>query len=148
MTQQELDSFAAAWNRSEVLRYLGIELSFPDAALCLVRLPVVRAEQRGGKGSDAINGGVLAALFDFAIGGTAMLAPPLRRNATAQLNLNYQRAVRGSSARCVARIDRTTKHLLFSSAELFDEHDQVCAKATGLVSLGEPISLEAWSNAI
>lgn len=148
MTQQELDSFAAAWNRSEVLRYLGIELSFPDAAICVVALPVVLARQRGGKGSDAINGGVLAALFDFAIGGTAMLAPPLRRNATAQLNLNYQRAVRGDSARCVARIDRVTKNLLFSSAELFDSQNEVCAKATGIVSLGSEITLEGWSNAI
>lgn len=147
MTQAELASFAAAWNASPVLGYLGIVMSFTETT-CIVDLPVVRPEQRGGKGSDAINGGVLAALFDFAIGGTAMLAPPLRRNATAQMSMSFERAVRGDRARCIAKIDRVTKHLVFAIAELHDARGELCARATGLVSLSEPVSLAEWSAAI
>ena len=148
MTRAELDSFAAAWSASGPLRFLNMTMSFPEGDRVLIDLPEVLPAQRGGKGSDAINGGILAAMFDFAIGATALLAPPLRRNATVHMSIDYQRAVRGNSARCIARLDRATRALAFASAEILDEHGTACSRATGLVSLGDPVDLATWSGSI
>ena len=148
MTREELDSFAAAWTASGPMRYLNFRMSFPGGDRVMIELPEVLAAQRGGKGTDAINGGILAAMFDFAIGATALLAPPLRRNATVHLSIDYQRAVRGKSARCIAKLDRATRALAFASAEILDEHGASCSRATGLVSLGDPIDLATWSGSI
>ncbi|HEY0250533.1 MAG TPA: PaaI family thioesterase [Kofleriaceae bacterium] len=117
----DLDDFARGWNQSDTLKYLGFEMVFPDTASVEVRLPKVSGPQRGGKGTDAINGGILAALYDFALGATSLLLLPTRRSATVQLSMSFEKAVRGNSARCVARMDRATKHLIFAAAELYDE---------------------------
>jgi acyl-coenzyme A thioesterase PaaI-like protein len=148
LSQSQLDAFSERWNRNGVLRYLGIRIGFRANERVIVELPKVIDVQRGGKGSDAVNGGVLAMMFDFALGATALLAPPLRRNATAQLSLNFQKAVRGNSARCVAKLDRGTRSLLFSSADLFDERGEICARATALVSVGQAITLDEWATTL
>ncbi len=147
-SQAELDRFAATWSDSAVCRYLGIRMSFPERTHVVIDLPQVLDGQRGGKGTDAVNGGVLAMIFDFALGATALLAPPLRRNATCQLSIDFMKGVRGNSVRAIARVDRATRTILFSSAELFDEKGQACARATGLVSLGVPVTLAEWTDSI
>ena len=148
LSQADLDAFGAAWTASPMVRYLGIRISFPERTRVVVDLPEILPMQRGGKGTDAINGGVLAMMFDFALGATALLAPPLRRHATVQLSLSFQRAVRGRSARCVAQVDRAARSILFSSAEHFDESGQMCARATGVISLAAPVTLAEWQGSL
>ncbi len=148
LTQAELDAFATAWSDNAVLRYLGIRMSFPGGTQAVVDLPSVLPHQRGGKGTDAVNGGVLAMIFDFALGATALLAPPLRRNATCQLSIDFMKGVRGNSVRAIAEVDRATRTILFSSARLFDEQGVLCARASGLVSLGPPVTLADWMDSI
>lgn len=144
----DLNDFARGWNETETLRYLGFVLGFPDTQTVEVRLPKVIGAQRGGKGSDAINGGVLAALYDFALGSTSLLLAPLRRSATVQLSMSFEKAVRGNSARCIAKMDRATKHLIFATAELFDEAGTMCSRGTGVISLGTPVSIAEWRDAL
>ena len=48
----------------------------PDRVV--VELPEVRAEHRGGLGTAAVNGLVLAGLFDLAVGSTVVLLDPRR----------------------------------------------------------------------
>ncbi|CAN5420216.1 hypothetical protein BH11MYX1_BH11MYX1_00100 [soil metagenome] len=148
LTQAELDSFGLAWSNNAVLRYLGVRMSFPNGTHVVVELPAVLPQQRGGKGTDAVNGGVLAMMFDFALGATALLAPPLRRNATCQLSIEFMKGVRGDAVRAIGKVDRATRTILFSSAELFDEKGVLCARASGLVSLGEPVTLADWTDSI
>ncbi len=148
LSQAELDRFASYWNKGRILRHFGFELSLPGAERAVVELHHVRAEHRGGMGSDAINGGVLAAMIDLAVGCSALLAPPLRRSATVELNMQFQRGVRGPGARCEAVIDRATQSLLFVSGLIMDRAGVVCARCSGLVSLGKPITLDAWMAAL
>ncbi|MFT3696727.1 MAG: PaaI family thioesterase [Kofleriaceae bacterium] len=146
--QADLDDFARGWNQTDVLRYLGFHMAFPDQRTVEVSLPKVMGQQRGGKGTDAINGGILAALYDFALGATSLLVVPIRRSATVQLSMSFEKAVRGNSARCVARVDRSTKNLVFSAAELYDEAGTMCSRAQGVISLGAPTTLAEWRDAI
>lgn len=133
-TAAELTALAELWNRSEVLRHQGMRVTFqPDRVV--VELPEVRPEHLGGLGTSAVNGMVLAGLFDLAVGSTVVLVDPRRRSATVQLSMSFERAVFGRSARCEAWIDRAGQRTLFASAHILDEQGQVCARCQAVVAV-------------
>ena len=93
------------------------------------------AEHRGGLGTSAVNGLVLAGMFDLALGSTVVLVHPHRRSATIQLSMSFERAVFGNSARCEAVIDRLGQRTLFASARILDEQGVVCARCQAVVAV-------------
>ncbi len=133
-TAEELSALAEIWNRSEVLRHHGMRVTFEPSRV-VVDLPEVRAEHRGGLGTAAVNGMVLAGLFDLAVGSTVVLLDPRRRSATVQLSMSFERAVFGSSARCEAWIDRAGQRTVFASARILDSTGQVCARCQAVVAV-------------
>jgi len=140
-TAAELNAVAELWNRSEVLRHQGMRVAFePDRVV--VELPEVRPEHLGGLGTSAVNGLVLAGLFDLALGSTVVLLDPRRRSATMQLSMSFERAVFGRSARCEAWIDRAGQRTIFSSARILDEQGQVCARCQAVVSVSRQVQDE------
>ncbi len=131
-TLEQLARYADAFNQSETLKHFGVKVSFPDLETCEVVLDPVQPAQRGGLGSDAVNGGVLAAIFDLVIGCAPALVDPTRRSATVQLSLNFMNAVRGDRVVARSHVSRGGETLVFAQAELFDAQGQLCATATGL----------------
>ena len=148
VSQAELDDFCTRWNAGPMLTHFGLAARFVAGEKVIVSIPHVRPEHRGGKGTDAVNGGVIAAMFDFALGACAILTPPLRRNATVQISMMFERAVRGDTARCEAVVERAAHKLLFASATVFDAAGNACSRATGVVHLGEPIRFADWSASL
>ena len=65
-----------------------------------------------------------------------------------QLNMSFERAVRGAGARCEAVIERAAGTLLFVSARITDGDGLVCARCSGLVALGKAVSLEDWTRSL
>ncbi|HZN93318.1 MAG TPA: hypothetical protein VFB81_11475, partial [Myxococcales bacterium] len=62
---------------SHIAASLSATLSFPEPGdRVLVRIDPVLPLHRGGMGTDAINGGMLAAMFDFVIGMTRRWSTP------------------------------------------------------------------------
>jgi acyl-coenzyme A thioesterase PaaI-like protein len=147
-SQAVLDHYAASLNQAPFMRYFGFRISYPNGERVVITLDEVLAAHRGGMGTEAVNGGVLAAMFDYALGNTAMLAPPLRRNATVQLSMTFERASLGTSLRCEAQIDRAASRMLFSSARILDSEGNVCARATGVVHMGKEASVEDWGASV
>ena len=133
-TAAELTALAEAWNRSEVLRHLGLRIRFEPTRV-VVDLPQVRDEHRGGLGTSAVNGLVLAGMFDLALGSTVVLVDPHRRSATVQLSMSFERAVSGNSARCEAVIDRLGQRMIFASARILDERGEPCARCQAVVAM-------------
>jgi uncharacterized protein (TIGR00369 family) len=140
--QEQLDRYAEQFNQSQTIRYFGVQVSFPQGEKVLVTLPEIRPEHRGGLGTAAVNGGVIAALFDYAIGCTPALLDPTRRAATMQLSMSFERPLRGTSARVEATIDSVGTSTVFASARMYDEQGQVCARCQGVVKL----SRMKWSS--
>ena len=134
-TQAQLDRFAEQFNQSQTVQYFGASMSFPGGEKVVVCLPTIRPEHRGGLGTAAVNGGILAALFDLAIGCTSALMDPSRRAATVQLSMSFERPVRGDSLRAEATIDTVGSSTLFASARLYDSQGQVCARCQGVVQM-------------
>ncbi len=137
-TAEELTALAAVWNTSQVLRHNGMRITFtPDRVF--VDLPEVRPEHLGGLGTAAVNGLVLAGLFDLAVGSTVVLIDPHRRSATMQLSMSFERAVFGRSVRCEAWIDREGQRTLFASARVLDAEGQVCARCQAVVAVSRQV---------
>ena len=101
-TLEELARAAEFLNQSAPLAHAGIRVSFPATDLVVAEIPTVRDEHRGGLGSSAVNGGVLAALFDLVTGCTSLLVAPGRRSATVQLSMSFERPVFGDTVRAEA----------------------------------------------
>jgi acyl-coenzyme A thioesterase PaaI-like protein len=139
--QQALARYAEQFNQSQSLKYFGVTVGFPSLEEVRIVLQV-RPEHRGGLGTDAVNGGVLAAMFDLAIGCTPALLDPTRRTATMQLSMSFERPVSGSVLHVRARIDTAGTAVLFASAVLYDEKDQPCARCQGVVRL----SKQPWKS--
>ena len=136
-TLELLKSYAEHFNKSKTLQFFGVRVHFPSLERVEVHLDSVRPEQRGGLGTEAVNGGVLAALFDLAIGCTPALVDPSRRNATMQLSMSFERPVKGDSVLVRARIDTGGDTVMFSSAEILDSRGVVCAHCQGLIRLSK-----------
>ncbi|HEX8701163.1 MAG TPA: PaaI family thioesterase [Myxococcaceae bacterium] len=134
-SQEQLDRFAAAFNQSKSLTFLGVRLSFSEGRKVVVTLPEIRTEHRGGLGTSAVNGAIIAGIFDLVIGCTAALVDPTKRCATLQLSMSFQRPLTGDSARAEAEIDSYGKNTLFASARMMDSEGNVCARAQGVVRL-------------
>ncbi|HLM44980.1 MAG TPA: PaaI family thioesterase [Myxococcaceae bacterium] len=134
-TQEQLDRYAEQFNKSQTLRLFSAHVSFPEGRKVVVSIPEVRPEHRGGLGTSAVNGGVIAAMFDLVIGCTPALLDPSRRCATLQLSMSFQRPLTGDAVRAEAEIDSHGKNTLFASARVMDSQGNVCARAQGVVRI-------------
>jgi uncharacterized protein (TIGR00369 family) len=134
-TPEQLARYAAAFNSSQTLQYFGVRVAFPDGEKVVASMDTIRPEHRGGLGTSAVNGGVLAAVFDLVIGCTSALVDPSRRTATMQLSISFERPVFGNSLRAEATINACGKSILFASACILDEAGRDCARCQGLVRL-------------
>lgn len=134
-TPAQLARYAQFFNESKAMRYLGARLSFPSSDRVLITLDPISPEMRGGLGTSAVNGAVLAGLFDLAIGCTPALIDPTRRTATIQLSMSFERPATGNRVTVEASIDSAGGSTVFSSARVLDEAGNVCARCQGLCRL-------------
>ncbi|MEW5851025.1 MAG: PaaI family thioesterase [Myxococcota bacterium] len=122
-------------NGSDMLKHFHIRLEFPSATMVRAVIDPVRDHQRGGLQSAAVNGGILAALFDLVLGMPGVTRSPDAPSGTMQLSINFMRAVRSERVAAEGWIERAGKGVLFTAARLLDDNGEVCATATGLVRL-------------
>jgi len=136
-TPEQLAHYAREFSASVPLKSFGCRLHFPTSDRVVVEIDPLEPQHRGGLGTDAVNGGVLAAMFDLAIGTTPALLDTTRRNATMQLSMTFERPLRGSKLRTEAWIESAGTSTLFASARTLDEHGQVVARCQGVVKLSK-----------
>ncbi len=141
-SSESLARYAEEFSNSAAMRAFGFKLSFPEGSRVRVTLDPIRPEHLGGLGADAVNGGVLAALFDLCIGSAPALLDPTRRTATVQLSMSFLRPVRGPHLRAEAVIDQAGGATLFATANIYDAEGNACAKCQGVVKM----SKLKWAN--
>ena len=116
---EALRALATTWNDSPPMRQLGARLEFE-------RVDRVR---------DAINGPVLAGLFDLVIGTVGWLTRPETRSATVSLAMTFLRPTRGARVVVEARLLRAGTNLTFAAAEVIDERGEITARCDGTVAV-------------
>ena len=132
----ERRALAERLNRHPGMLHLGarIDLSDGDGEVRAVVDPI-EPHHRGGLGTDAVNGVVIAGIFDLVIGITGYLHVFGRRAGVAQLNIQYLRPVTGDRFEVVGRPTRVGQNLVFATAELQDRQGRLCARSDGIVAV-------------
>jgi uncharacterized protein (TIGR00369 family) len=120
---------------------LTIEHTAPGEAV--VRLVGPRDDQRGGGGTAALNGGVIAYMFDGVLGAAATSLAMQRlgidannpgdfETATISLTINYVQPALGDDFAAKGAAVRTGRTIAFAEGKLYDERGEVCATASGV----------------
>ena len=120
---------------------MGIRVDLSDPGLVRTYVNPVQPQHRGGLGTDAVNGVVMAGVFDLTIGLVGHFCTLGRRSGTAQLNIQFLRPVLGDRFEVLGRLLRAGRSLVFATAELHDEQGQLCARCDGIVAVaGEQVA--------
>ncbi len=130
-TLEALAPLARSWNDSAPMRQLGVRLEFTRVDRVRAVIDPVLPHHRGGMGTDAVNGAVLAGLFDLAIGTVGWLTRPDTRSATVSLAMTFFRPTRGDRISVEGRLLRAGLNLVFAAAEIFDGRGEVTARCDG-----------------
>ena len=134
-TLDALRELAATWNSSPPMQRIGARLEFERVDRVRAVIDPVMPYHRGGMGTDAVNGPVLAGLFDLVIGTVGWLSRPQSRSATVTLSMTFLRPTRGNRVLVEGRLLRAGTNLTFATAEVFDEEGQVTARCDGTVAV-------------
>lgn len=109
----------------------------------ILRLVDPREDQRGGGGTSALNGGVIAYMFDGALGAAvASLAVqtygddghdiPGYAESTISLTINYVKPALGNAFEAHGSAVRTGRTVAFAEGKLYDADGEICATASGV----------------
>ena len=135
-TLEALGLYAQAFNDSLTIKHFGAVIDFPDLTRVRATIDPIPKQFRGGMGSaSVVNGGVLAAMFDLALGCAAALSDPTCRTGTMQLSMSFMRPLTGTRLVAEARVDRAGDETLFTSATIRNDKDEICAQAQAVVKL-------------
>jgi uncharacterized protein (TIGR00369 family) len=134
-TLEALRALADGWNSAPPLQRLGARLDFERVDRVRAVVDPVEPFHRGGMGTDAVNGVVLAGLFDLAIGTVGWLTRPDTRSATVNLAMTFLRPTRGNRVTVEAWLLRAGTNLTFAAAEIFDGDGKVTARCDGTVAV-------------
>ncbi|HEY1249929.1 MAG TPA: PaaI family thioesterase [Thermoanaerobaculia bacterium] len=142
-TLESLRALAELWNAAPAMKHFGARLEFQRVDRVRAVIDPVLPIHRGGLGTDAVNGVVLAGLFDLAIGTVGWLTRPESRSATVTLAMSFVRPTRGDRVAAEARLIRSGMNLIFAAAEIFDGEGRVTARCDGTcaIALGKPDSV-------
>lgn len=135
ITEEERKKIEYNWNNHITVKSLGVTIDLSNDDFIKITLDNPKAVHKGGVGTDAINGGILSALFDLSIGLIAIVNSDNHRVATIQLNINFVKPVRGNNIRVEARLIKKGKNLIFGKAEIFDANGDLCAYCNGISGL-------------
>lgn len=116
------------------MRLMGARLDLGDPDVVRIGLAEVAEHHLGGLGTTAVNGAVIAGLFDVALGVAGTLQFGGQRAGTAELSIKLMRPAFEPPLEVLAITVKHSPHLAFTAAELYSER-RLCAIATGIVAL-------------
>ena len=95
LTEAQRAEMAAQWNQHPGMQHLGATLDLSLPGLVRATIDPLQPFHRGGLGTDAVNGAVIAGMFDLVIGLAGYLHTRGRRAGVAQLSIQFLRPVEG-----------------------------------------------------
>lgn len=136
-TIESLRALAEVWNAGPPMKHFGARLEFTRVDRVRAVIDPVQTFHRGGVGTAAVNGVVLAGLFDLVIGTVGWLTRPETRSATVNLAMTFFRPTMGDRIAAEARLVRAGINLVFAAAEIFDGQGGVTARCDGMCSVAQ-----------
>ncbi|MDA8193871.1 MAG: PaaI family thioesterase [Thermaerobacter sp.] len=117
--------------------WAGLRVVQASQGASVVELEVKR-HHRGGGGTEAINGGIVAYMFDGLLGVAVRSAwpPSVSGQVTISLNIQYLRMLKAEkTVTGRAQITRMGTSTVFVEGQIFDETGTSCAKCVGIYKL-------------
>ncbi len=149
LNAQELAAIEKIWNAHPGMKHMGARIDLSNTSSLRVYIDPVEQHHRGGLGTNAVNGVVIAGLFDLAVGLTGFIHGGARRTGVVQLNVHYMKPLTGDRIDILAKPSRVGRRLVFVNAVAHDQESRVCAAADGIsVLLGEERMLDFAEAAI
>ena len=137
LSPADLAALGARISQLPAMLQMAATADFTDPEAIRISIPRLEPYHRGGMGTEAVNGAVIAALCDAAVGFAGTLRTLGKRAGTAQLSIQFLRPVHGASVTAVGRVVRAGPNLVFAAAEVVDEHGVVCARCDGIVAVSQ-----------
>jgi acyl-coenzyme A thioesterase PaaI-like protein len=134
LARADRSAWAAQFNRLPAVEYAGITVDIEDERIVRVALPTVAEHHLGGLKLRAVNGAILAGLFDCALGVAGTVQFHGKRTGTCELSLKFMRAVFDAPIEAFSACVKRTDSLAFVESELYSD-GKLCALATGLVAV-------------
>ncbi len=135
LTDAQRTDLAAQWNEHPGMKHMGAVVDLSIAGLVRATIDPLKPHHRGGLGTDAVNGGIIAGMFDLVIGLSGYLHTLGRRAGVAQLNIQFLRPVEDDRLQVTGWPTRVGHNLVFAAAELRDQNGRVCAVCNGMVAV-------------
>ena len=143
LSDAERAALTAQWNGHPGMQHMGVRIDLSTPDVIRVYVDPVQPHHRGGLGTDAVNGAVIAGVFDLAIGLVGHFCNLDRRAGTAQLHIHFLRPVLGERFEVLGRVVRAGRSLVFATADLHDQGGQLCARCDGIVAVAREPAAEA-----
>lgn len=134
MPDAKRETWANGFNKLAAMKHFGATLNLSDSHLIHVSLPKLEDHHRGGLGTSAVNGAIIAGLFDCALGVAGVMQFPNKRSGTVELSIKLLRAVLGDTLDFYAVAIKASDSIAFAESELFCG-GRTCALATGIVAV-------------
>ena len=124
------------FNQSGLAQHMGIHVDLQDPAQPRCEVNDIKPFHLGGVGQDYINGAVISAMYDLAIGLTALAYASEGDFATTDINIRLLHPVAGNRFYMIAKVNRRIGNRVFSDATLFNFNDEACGHAHGEIRIG------------
>jgi acyl-coenzyme A thioesterase PaaI-like protein len=116
------------------MRMIGARVDLADPCVVRLGLAEVAEHHLGGLGTRAVNGAVIAGLFDAALGVAGTLQFASQRAGTVELSIKLMRPAFEAPLEVLAIALKQSPHLAFTEAELYAQ-GRLCAVASGIVAV-------------
>lgn len=134
LADAQREEWARQFNLVPAVRHFEATLDLSHPPLVRIVLAQVGEHHLGGLRLRAVNGAVLAGLFDCALGVAGVLQFPDKRAGTCELSMKFMRAAFEAPLEVFAACVKRTGNLSFTEAELYSD-GRLCALATGIVAV-------------
>ncbi len=124
------------FNASEFALHLGIKVNLSDPDMPRCEISNIQPFHLGGVGQEFVNGAVISATIDLALGLTGLKYSKLGSFATCSLNIDIARPIEKGRFYVVAKRNRKIDKKVFSEATIFNSNDEPCVYASGMLRVG------------
>jgi uncharacterized protein (TIGR00369 family) len=124
------------FNSSIQLRHSGIRIDLSDINKPLVIIDTIEEYHKGGIGTEAVNGAVIAMLADLAIGLLGLAHYAEGMTGTSNLSINYVKPLLAKKVIVSAQQTEVLNKRIFGIVRVMNEKEEVCAYATGALAKG------------
>ncbi len=126
------------FNKTDFINHLGITISLddPQNPRCIIKK--ISSIHLGGIGQDFINGAIISAVLDLALGLTGLQYAGEGNFATTSLNIDITKPVKNGPFYAISKCNHKIGKILFSEATIYDCDDNPCVYATGKIRTALP----------